>query len=74
VTALDRRSALPLWAQLAEDLRAKAAAGEFSGRPIRVRYMWSNVATPTPRWEQAFSDDGGTTWETNWVVDFTRAD
>jgi hypothetical protein len=38
----------------------------FEGRPIRVRYTWSNVATPTPRWEQAFSEDGGTTWETNW--------
>ena len=25
----------------------------------------------TPRWEQAFSDDGGVTWETNWVMDFT---
>ncbi|HZM41656.1 MAG TPA: hypothetical protein VFB94_21210 [Acidimicrobiales bacterium] len=44
----------------------------FEGRPIRVRYTWSNVATPAPRWEQAFSDDGGTTWETNWVADFTR--
>jgi len=32
VTALDRRSALPLWAQLADDLRAKAAAGEFRDR------------------------------------------
>jgi GntR family transcriptional regulator len=32
VTGLDRRSALPLWAQLAEDLRAKAMAGDFSER------------------------------------------
>lgn len=45
----------------------------FDGRPIRVRYKWSDVATPTPRWEQAFSDDGGVTWETNWVAEFTRA-
>ena len=42
-------------------------------RPIRVRVTWSHVATPHPRWEQAFSDDGGETWETNWVMDFTRA-
>ena len=32
----------------------------------------SGVMTPTPRWEQAFSDDGGQTWEPNWIMDFTR--
>jgi hypothetical protein len=45
----------------------------FEGRPIRVRFVWSGVDGPTPRWEQAFSDDGGETWETNWVMEFTRA-
>ena len=45
----------------------------LDGRPIRVRFTWSRVDTPTPRWEQAFSDDDGETWETNWVMDFTRA-
>ena len=44
----------------------------FEGRPILVRYTWSRVTTPSPRWEQAFSEDGGKTWETNWVNDFTR--
>jgi hypothetical protein len=44
----------------------------FNGRPILVRFTWSRVTTPNPRWEQAFSDDGGRTWETNWVTDFTR--
>ena len=43
----------------------------FEDRPVRVRFIWSGVATPTPRWEQAFSDDSGETWETNWVMDFT---
>jgi hypothetical protein len=46
----------------------------FEGRPILVRYTWSRVTTPTPRWEQAFSEDGGETWETNWITDFTRPD
>ncbi len=46
----------------------------FEGRPILVRFIWSGVTTPTPRWEQAFSDDDGETWETNWIMDFTRAD
>ena len=45
----------------------------FEGRPIRVRFTWSGIDTPTPRWEQAFSDDGGETWETNWIMDFKRS-
>jgi hypothetical protein len=44
----------------------------FGERPIRVRYTWSRTDTETPRWEQAFSPDGGTTWETNWIMDATR--
>ncbi len=47
---------------------------EFEGRPIRVRYRWTGVRTDTPRWEQAFSTDGGETWETNWTAEFRRAD
>ena len=43
----------------------------FKGRPIRVRFIWSGLTTSTPRWEQAFSDDDGETWETNWVMRFT---
>ncbi len=46
---------------------------ELGGRPVRVRFTWSRIATETPRWEQAFSADGGETWETNWVMDFSRA-
>jgi hypothetical protein len=46
----------------------------FEGRPIRVRFTWSRVTSPSPRWEQAFSADGGKTWETNWVMDMTRYD
>lgn len=46
---------------------------EFEGRPIKVRFIWSRTDTPSPRWEQAFSTDGGATWETNWEMDFTRA-
>ncbi|QND51503.1 hypothetical protein HB779_06015 [Phyllobacterium sp. 628] len=42
------------------------------GVPVRVQFLW--IPSPeTPRWEQAFSRDGGETWETNWVMKFTRA-
>jgi hypothetical protein len=54
------------------DIGAFYSEEELDGRPITVRFIWSGVTTPTPRWEQAFSVDGGETWETNWIMDFTR--
>lgn len=44
----------------------------FAGRPIRVRYIWSHITAKSCQWEQAFSDDGGKSWETNWVMLFSR--
>ena len=44
----------------------------FNGKPIKVRFIWTMPTPTTPRWEQAFSADGGKTWETNWTTDFTR--
>ena len=46
----------------------------FEGRPIRVRFLWLHTRSARPRWEQAFSTDGGQSWETNWEMDFSRAD
>jgi hypothetical protein len=46
----------------------------FNGQPIRVRFIWSHITSISARWEQAFSSDQGVTWETNWVMDFERAD
>jgi hypothetical protein len=43
------------------------------GAPVRVHYIWTGVTTGSPRWEQEFSADGGKTWESNWVMEFTRA-
>jgi hypothetical protein len=45
---------------------------EHEGRPIRVTYLWSEITATSCRWEQSFSADGGTTWETNWIMNFTR--
>ena len=49
------------------------AVDHLNGRPIRVRFLWTRTDTNAPRWEQAFSADGGETWETNWYMDFERA-
>jgi hypothetical protein len=45
---------------------------EWEGRQIMVRYKWCDMTPQSARWEQAFSDDGGQTWETNWTAVFTR--
>ena len=44
----------------------------FEGRPVRVRFEWSQMHTGAPRWQQAFSADGGATWEVNWVMEMAR--
>jgi hypothetical protein len=44
----------------------------LKGKPIRVRFTWSVITPTTCHWEQAFSTDGGATWETNWLMDFRR--
>lgn len=52
--------------------------GEFynqetlDGRAILVRFVITPVDADTIRFEQAFSDDGGRTWEVNWIATDTR--
>jgi hypothetical protein len=46
----------------------------FDGKPIDVRFIWSDMTSSSCRWEQAFSADGGKIWETNWVMRFSRVD
>jgi len=42
------------------------------GKTVRVRFTWSNITASSAHWEQAFSPDGGKTWEVNWITDFKR--
>ena len=54
--------------------------GEFygqenlDGRAVLVRFVISGITTDSARFEQAFSADGGRTWETNWIAVDTRVD
>ncbi len=58
----------------------KDGRGEFydtepsgpNGRAILVRFIWSKTGTNSPHFEQSFSEDGGKTWEVNWITDQTR--
>jgi hypothetical protein len=44
----------------------------FQGRAVYARFTWTGMTTDKPHFEQAFSADGGKTWETNWITDQTK--
>ncbi|MGH7599141.1 MAG: hypothetical protein ACREOI_22525 [bacterium] len=56
----------------------KNGRGEFfgqetlNGRAIFVRFVISDITPTSCRFEQSFSDDGGKTWEVNWIATDTR--
>ncbi len=56
----------------------KDGRGEFydmepiNGKMVLVRNIWSDITPNSCHFEQAFSADGGKTWETNWIADDTR--
>ena len=45
----------------------------FQGKAVYVRFIFSDITPTSFRLEQAFSADGGRTWEPNWIATFTRA-
>jgi hypothetical protein len=57
----------------------KDGRGEFygtdtlDGKAIYIRFIWTMTTSASPHFEQSFSDDGGKTWEVNWITNQTRA-
>ena len=47
-------------------------ADTINGKTILVRFDWSRMTSGTPHFEQAFSLNGGSTWDVNWITDQTR--
>lgn len=45
---------------------------KFNGRDIMVRFVISEIKANSCHFEQAFSADGGNTWEINWIADDNR--
>ena len=73
------------WANAADGLIGTAMVGSFAddrgefydqetydGRAVYVRFIFSDITATTFRLEQAFSADGGKTWEPNWIANFKR--
>ena len=44
----------------------------LNGRAILVRFVISEITANSCHFEQAFSDDGGKTWEVNWIATDTK--
>jgi len=62
----------PVTGTFEDDTGTFIGTDTFKGRPITVRFRWRDIHGPRPWWEQAFSADGGVTWEVNWRNYFTR--
>src|SRR5687768_10901924 len=73
------------FANIASGTLAAPAVGEFrngrgefynqdtlNGRAIFVRFIISPITPDSVRFEQAFSADGGMSWEVNWIAVDTR--
>jgi len=73
------------WASSRDGILAAPQVGEFrdgrgafyaqdvlDGRSIFVRYVWSKTTADSAHFEQAFSYDGGKSWDVNWISDMVR--
>jgi len=73
------------WASSRDGILAEPQIGQFrngvgefyaqdkiDGKSVLVRYVWSRITANSVHFEQAFSDDGGKTWDLNWISDMVR--
>jgi hypothetical protein len=66
-----------LWINL-QSVSSRVAAASFmtqepfNGRAILVRLVWSDITPDSHRLEQSFSEDGGKTWEPNFIATMKR--
>lgn len=42
----------------------------IEGQSVKIRFKWDATHSNLPLWEQAFSNDDGVSWETNWTMEF----
>lgn len=69
---VDGHLTVPMIGEFHDGLGQFYAQDSFNGRSILVRFIISDITADSCRFEQAFSSDGGQTWETNWIAVDTR--
>jgi hypothetical protein len=62
----------PVKGRFADGVGTFYADDTLRGMPIKIRFTWSHITANSARWEQAFSADGGKTWEVNWTQRLER--
>jgi hypothetical protein len=73
------------WANSRDGILAAPQVGQFhdgvgefyaqdtvEGKSVFVRFVWSRITATSAHFEQAFSADGGRTWDVNWISDMVR--
>src|ERR1700683_26133 len=68
----DGRLTIPTAGRFHDGRGEFVAQGSFNGRSLLVRFTISAITANSCRFEQAFSADGGRSWEVNWIATDTR--
>ncbi|MBN1237032.1 MAG: hypothetical protein JXB36_00950 [Gammaproteobacteria bacterium] len=71
ISPLDGTLRTPLTGTFESGVGTFVGEDTWRGRTVRLRETWLRT-TAKPRWELAFSLDGGATWNECWLRDFTR--
>jgi hypothetical protein len=70
--SLDGALSLPMFGAFRQGRGEFYAQEPFEEKYVFTRLIWSDITATSFRWEQAYSADGGRTWETNWIMEVTR--
>jgi hypothetical protein len=70
----DPRGALdpPLKGRFENGVGTFVGTTTLNGKAVAIRFVWSRITSTSAHWEQAYSYDGGKTWEPVWTMEFTR--
>jgi hypothetical protein len=72
-TSKDGSLSVPLVGQFTQKGRGEFYAQDiYQGRAVLIRFVWTVVNPNLAHFEQSFSNDGGKTWEVNWITDDKR--